>query len=165
MASVQVARVVGVGRLTLKLKKIANLKYNKPMKKAVALVLSHAKNHVAVDEGTLRSSITGEVKQQGKVLIGRVFTGVEHAPYVEFGTGQKGSGTYPYTPDGLGNITYRPTAWVYYDEKLKKFIYTTGQVAQPYMYPALKRNQKRIKKIFSNYQKKELSKLAIKGRR
>ena len=116
------------------------------MNKATQLVHGQAKALAPADTGQLRGSIHMQVKDTGKELQGRVYTNVEHAPYVEFGTGVTGNGTYPYQVEGL-NLEYKNKGWAYYDEDKDEWIYTKGQKAQPYMYPALKQNEKAIKKI------------------
>ncbi|MEA4964799.1 MAG: HK97 gp10 family phage protein [Oscillospiraceae bacterium] len=79
----------------------------------------YAKKLCPVNSGLLRNSISHTV-DDGDVYIG---TNVEHAPYVELGTGQ-------YYPGG------RQTPWVYQDEK-GNWHRTSGQKAQPYLKPAV----------------------------
>lgn len=119
------------------------------MNEATKLVHGQAKALAPVDKGQLAGSIHMQVKDTGKELQGRVYTNVEYAAYVEFGTGVKGDGTYPYKVEGL-NLTYKDKGWAYYDEDKGEWIYTKGQEAQPYMYPALKSHEKTIKSIFKN---------------
>ena len=119
------------------------------MNKATQLVHGQAKTLAPADTGQLRGSIHMQVKDTGKELQGRVYTNVEYASYVEFGTGIKGNGTYPYQVEGL-NLEYKNKGWAYYDEDKGEWIYTKGQKAQPYMYPALKQNEKTIKKILKD---------------
>ena len=158
--------IIGVNRLNLKLKKISDIDYTKPIKKGTSLVLASAIAFVPVDEGTLRSSIRAEVKKTKSEVIGKVFTNLEYAPYVEFGTGKVGDGSYPHKPTDLTSpLSYRQTGWVYYDAKQSKFIYTSGQVAQPYMYPALATNKKRIKELIVEHYNKEIRKLILKAGR
>lgn len=114
--------------------------------KATQLVHGQAKTLAPADTGQLRGSIHMQVKDTGKAIEGRVYTNVQYAPYVEFGTGVTGNGTYPYEIEGL-SLEYRNKGWAYYDEDKGEWIYTKGQVAQPYMYPALKNNEKAIKQI------------------
>ena len=139
--------IKGVDRLTQRFNNIANMELRSEMNKATQLVHGQAKALAPADTGLLRESIHMSVKDTGKELQGRVYTNVEYAPYVEFGTGIKGNGTYPYKVEGL-NLEYKNKAWVYYDEDNDTFVYTKGQKAQPYMYPALKENEKTIKAIF-----------------
>ena len=139
--------IKGVDRLTQRFNNIANMELRSEMNKATQLVHGQAKALAPADTGLLRESIHMSVKDTGKELQGRVYTNVEYALYVEFGTGIKGNGTYPYKVEGL-NLEYKNKAWVYYDEDNDTFVYTKGQKAQPYMYPALKENEKTIKAIF-----------------
>ena len=125
------------------------------MNKATALVHGQAKALAPVDTGQLAGSIHMQVKETGVELQGRVYTNVEYAPYVEFGTGIKGNGTYPYKVEGL-NLEYKDKGWFYYDEDKGETIFTTGQEAQPYMYPAMKQNEKRIKQMFRDGVKTKL---------
>ena len=139
--------IKGVDRLTQRFNNIANMELLSEMNKATQLVHGQAKALAPADTGLLRESIHMSVKNTGKELQGRVYTNVEYASYVEFGTGIKGNGTYPYQVEGL-NLEYRNKGWAYYDEDKGEWIYTKGQKAQPYMYPALKQNEKTIKAIF-----------------
>lgn len=71
--------------------------------------------------GTLRDSITHQVDEaESCVYVG---TNVEHAPYVELGTGK-------YYPGG------RPTPWVYQDDN-GNWHWTAGNPAQPFLKPAV----------------------------
>lgn len=119
------------------------------MNKATQLVHGQAKELAPVDKGQLAGSIHMQVKDTGKTLEGRVYTNVEYAAYVEFGTGITGNGTYPYEVEGL-SLEYKDKGWAYFDEDKGEWIYTKGQEAQPYMYPALKENEKTIKQMFKN---------------
>ena len=119
------------------------------MNEATKLVHGQAKELAPVDTGDLAGSIHMQVKASGDELQGRVYTNKEYAAYVEFGTGIKGNGTYPYKVEGL-NLSYTDKGWAYFDEEKDEWIYTTGQVAQPYMYPALKDNEKAIRKMFKD---------------
>ena len=71
------------------------------------------------ETGHLRNSIKtkGQIKQDGAET--QVYTNLEYAPYVEFGTGQRGAESNVDRPDG---IAYKAD-W-------------KGQAAQPYMTPA-----------------------------
>lgn len=154
--------IKGIDQVTLKFDKIAKLDLVQKLNKATALVHGQAKSLAPVDTGDLAGSIRMDVKKTDKQIQGRVYTNKEYAPYVEFGTGIKGNGTYPYKIKGL-NLTYKDKGWAYWDEKEDKYIYTKGQVAQPYMYPALKRSTKQIKAIMSTGVKEELNKICKGG--
>lgn len=139
-------RIVGLERLNNRLNNINNTdNIKEAMQKAVLLVHGQAKELVPVDTGTLRSSLHPKVIIQGSNIIGKVYTNVSYAPYVEFGTGSVGSGTYPKLDL---NLTYRNTPWTYTPDGGETFYKTSGQVAQPYLYPAIKQNKNRINNIF-----------------
>ena len=141
------ASIKGIERLTRILNNTAEMDLTEKMTKATSLVHGQAKLLAPVDTGDLAGSIRQEVKKSVDKLTGRVFTNKTYAVYVEFGTGSKGSGTYPYKIKGE-SLKYRGTSWVYTPDGGETFYRTNGQVAQPYMYPALKRNEKYIKRLF-----------------
>lgn len=99
--------------------------------KACALVEGEAKKKAPKDTGALRRSISSTVKG----LEGIVFTPLEYAPYVEYGTGlfaEKG---------GRKNVP-----WYYKDEEGKWHI-TSGQHPHPYMRPALNENREEVLRL------------------
>lgn len=98
------------------------------------LVEGSAKDKAPKDTGALKRSITNRVEVVGNEVSGIVFTPLEYAPYIEYGTGM-------YAENGNG----RQTPWVYKDDK-GKYHYTHGQHPQPFMRPALKENEQNIKK-------------------
>lgn len=104
------------------------------MQDACDLVEGSAKDKAPKDTGALRRSITNRVEVVGNEVSGIVFTPLEWAPYIEYGTGI-------YAENGNG----RQTPWVYRDDK-GKYHYTHGQHPQPFMRPALKENEQNIKK-------------------
>ena len=144
------------------------------MNKATALVHGQAKALAPVGiSSDLSGSIRMQVKSTGTELQGRVYTNKEYAMYVEFGTGLKGDGTYPYKIDGL-NLTYESEPWFIPVDKMDaetaeryhfkkvygkggaEYYICYGQKAQPYMYPAMKDNEKTIKKMFRDGVKTKL---------
>lgn len=149
--------VKNVGRLIQRLNKIADMDLKEKMVQATKVVHAQAKSLAPVDTGNLAGSIHQEVKKKAENLEGRVFTNVQYAPYVEFGTGIKGNGSYPYEVEGL-NLSYRDSSWVYTPDGGETFYRTKGQVAQPFMYPALKQNEKYIKQLFKDGVKDNLAK-------
>ena len=145
MASIDID-IKGVDKLLRKLNNISSTdKVIETMNNAVLLVEGQAKALVPVNTDNLRGSIHPKVIHAGNIVIGKVFTNVNYAPYVEFGTGIKGKGTYPSKDVDL---EYRDTPWVYTPDGGDTYYRTEGQVAQPYMYPALKQNEKKIKSMF-----------------
>ena len=147
--------IKGVDRLTQRFNGIANMELRDAVNKATQLVHGQAKALAPVDKGQLAGSIHMQVKDTGKAIEGRVYTNVEYAAYVEFGTGITGNGTYPYQIEGL-SLEYKDKGWAYFDEDKGEWIYTKGQEAQPYMYPALKENEKTIKQLLKQGVKTKL---------
>ena len=78
-----------------------------------------AKLLAPVDTGQLRNSIKTSARETEDGAEAKVYTNVEHAPYVEFGTGQRGASSHIERPEGV-SYNYRHL----------------GQRAQPYMSPA-----------------------------
>lgn len=103
--------------------------------KACALVEREAKQKAPKDTGALRRSITSEVNRDGNELIGVVFTPLEYAPYVEYGTG--------LFAESSGR---RDVPWNYQDDE-GNWHSTSGQHPQPFMRPALNENREEIMRI------------------
>jgi HK97 gp10 family phage protein len=141
--------IKNIERLAKRFKKISNMELMETMNRATALVHGQAKDLAPVDKGQLAGSIHMKVKKKRNRVEGRVYTNVEYAPYVEFGTGITGNGTYPYKIEGL-SLTYKDKGWAYFDEDKGEWIYTKGQEAQPYMYPALNLHKETIMRMFKD---------------
>lgn len=105
------------------------------LQRVCALVEGEAKRLAPKDTGALRRSIASKIEESSDGLEGIVFTPLEYAPYVEYGTGlfaEKGG--------------RKEVPWVYEDDK-GEFHSTRGQHPQPYMRPALENNRERILEI------------------
>ena len=89
------------------------------------------------DTGELARSITSKVEEVDGNLEGTIFTPLEYAPYVEFGTGI-------YAADGNGR---KDVPWAYEDEKTGELIWTAGQHPKPYLNPALDNNREKVIEI------------------
>ncbi|MDL2235451.1 HK97 gp10 family phage protein [Christensenellaceae bacterium OttesenSCG-928-L17] len=114
--------IKGIGEVQKRLERIKDISPEliKAVNLSTAMVSSRAKARAPVDKGTLRNSIHARPASViDKKVIGIVYTALEYAPYVEFGTGRRGG--YPY--DTNVDLSYSQTI--------------AGQVAQPFMYPAL----------------------------
>ena len=105
------------------------------MQDACNLVEGAAKDKAPKDTGALRRSITSKIEVTGSEIDGIVFTPLEYAPYVEYGTGL-------FAENGNG----RQTPWVYRDDK-GDYHYTHGQHPQPFLRPALNENKNEIIQI------------------
>ena len=120
--------IKGTKELQNLLKNIGTAPVERTIKKVTVEVQGQAKALAPADTGTLRNSIKMNYDSNKKE--GRVYTNNDYATYVEFGTGVRGNGTYP---DGEKKLTYNQN-W-------------KGQVAQPYMYPALQFGKSKAQKI------------------
>lgn len=103
--------------------------------KSCALVERSAKEKAPKDTGALRRSITSEVRDSGGEISGIVFTPLEYAPYIEFGTGlfaEKGG--------------RQDVPWNYQDDE-GNWHSTSGQKPQPFLNPALCENREQITRI------------------
>ena len=133
--------VEGTGTITAELDKaisIATLEQR--MKKACALVERVAKQKAPKDTGALRRSITSKTVVEGINVTGIVFTPLEYAPYVEYGTGlfaEKGG---------------RKDAWSYQDDA-GNWHTTNGQKPQPFLRPALNESRTDIARILKGENK------------
>ena len=131
--------LVGLEKLIKRLETLEDAKkFEKNMKKACALVEREAKKKAPKDTGDLRRSITSEVEVEDDAVIGIVFTPLQYAPYVEYGTG--------LFAEGGGGRTDVP--WHYQDDE-GNWHTTSGQHPQPFMRPALDENKEEIKKIIA----------------
>lgn len=131
--------IKGTKELQNLLKNVGTAPIERTIKKIIVEVQGQAKDLAPVDTGTLRNSIRMNYDSNKKE--GKVYTNNEYATYVEFGTGIRGNGSYP---DSNKNLTYNQN-W-------------KGQVAQPYMYPALQHG----KSLVTETLKQEIAK-EIKG--
>lgn len=104
---------------------------NGALGKACAIVEASAKKKAPKGDGELSRSITSKVNN----LEGVVYTPLEYAPYVEFGTGLFAE---------EGGRTDVP--WCYKDEE-GNWHSTSGMKPHPYMRPALEENRDRIIEI------------------
>ena len=125
--------VKGVDELIVKLQNMADeSKIQQQLGIACALVERSAKMKAPKDTGALRRSITSKVDG----LTGIVFTPLEYAPYVEYGTGL-------FADNGNGR---KDVPWNYQDDK-GEWHSTRGQKPQPFMRPALNENRTEIIRI------------------
>lgn len=104
---------------------------SKAITKACLLVEKTAKQKAPKGNGELRRSITSEVNG----TTGMVFTPLEYAPYVEFGTGL-------FAEEG-GRMD---VPWNYQDDE-GNWHSTSGRKPSPFLRPALLENKDKILKI------------------
>lgn len=105
------------------------------LQKACALVEREAKKKAPKGTGELRRSISSKIETNDGELQGIVYTPLEYAPYVEYGTGLFAE---------EGGRTDVP--WCYKDDE-GNWHTTSGMKPQPYMRPALDENREEILRI------------------
>lgn len=103
--------------------------------RACALLEREAKQKAPKDTGALRRSITSKIETENGELVGIVYTPLEYAPYVEYGTGLFAES---------GGRTDVP--WNYQDDE-GNWHTTSGQKPQPFMRPALDENREKVIRI------------------
>ena len=111
--------------------------------RAEDVVVQEAQSIVSVDTGELGGSISKDpVIDTGSQVIGIVAARAHHAQFVEFGTGLRGMGTYPWDLPTSGvpitgnwQYDYRRQNWA-------------GMAAQPYLRPSLDSSRDRILECF-----------------
>jgi HK97 gp10 family phage protein len=119
------------------LQRIENIADTAPIKQAMgkccALVERTAKQTAPKGNGELRNSIQSEVKDDGFNVLGEVYTPLEYAPYIEYGTGL-------FAEEGNGR---KDVPWHYQDEQ-GNWHSTSGQPPKPFLRPALADNREKI---------------------
>ena len=113
-------------------------KLKKQMGKACALVERSAKQNAPKGTGELRRSITSKVEADADEVKGVVFSPLEYAPYIEYGTGLFAE------EEGRADVP-----WCYQDDE-GNWHSTSGQPPRPYLRPALNDNRERIKEMLKD---------------
>ena len=127
----------GLDAVLAKLDSLADTaNFETAMGKACALVERSAKQKAPKGTGELRRSITSKVENNADGIQGVVFTPLEYAPYIEYGTGL-------FAEEG----GRQDVPWNYQDDK-GEWHSTSGQKPQPYMRPALNEKREEIKRLF-----------------
>lgn len=105
----------------------------KNVQKACAIVERAAKQNAPKGTGELRRSIASRVEVNGDDITGLVFSPLEYAPYVEYGTGLFAEG-------GNGR---KDVPWNYQDDK-GEWHSTSGMKPRPFLRPALEDNRTEV---------------------
>lgn len=135
------------------------------MIESLNLIQSDAVMNAPVNLGQLKASIFTDIEEIDGGMIGTVFSDLEHAWYVEFGTGPVGAanhtGVSPEVP-----VAYKTQGWLIPGNQISEadalkykfkrvtfkdgsvFWATNGQPAQPFLYPAYITNEDNIEKLF-----------------
>lgn len=125
-------QIVGLGKVLDRVEgAVSKEAISNGLSKACAVVEADAKRKAPKGSGDLRRSIESKVEGDR----GIVFTPLEYAPYVEYGTGLFAES---------GGRTNVP--WVYKDDE-GNWHSTSGMKPHPYMRPALNDNREKIVKL------------------
>ena len=126
----------GLEQFTQRIEDMANTRaLERAMGKVCAIVERDAIKKAPKGAGDLRRSIQSRVENDGHEVVGIIFSPLEYAPYVEYGTGLFAES---------GGRTDVP--WVYCDDE-GEFHSTSGMKPHPYMRPALNENREKILEI------------------
>lgn len=156
------------------LEQVADEQMEKIVGRQAKRIQAEAKLLCPVQDGELRRSIKTKVQREGERVTAVVYTNKKHAPYVELGTGPKGEANHAgISPVAAPAYLQKPwwihesqvdkeTAeryhWFFIDTPEGRFYQCSGQAAQPFLYPALKNNEKRVAKNMENALRRELRK-------
>ena len=122
----------GAEKLIARLDKMSDeAALKKSLETAALLVERSAREKAPKDTGALRRSITSKVEG----LEGIIYTPLEYAPYIEYGTG--------LFAEGNGR---KDVPWNYQDDK-GNWHSTSGLKPQPFMRPSLDENREKILEI------------------
>ncbi|MFI3128249.1 HK97-gp10 family putative phage morphogenesis protein [Streptococcus suis] len=163
------SRLIGADKLIAKFRRLSGQQQTEIMAKAVH---NAAKNVVQADAKLRASANKGELREGIKVRMSKsgnpraeVVSASDHGGFVEFGTGPKGAANHTGISPNV-NVSYRSTPWYVHEsqidvgpyrfQKLGEFYKIFGQVAQPYLYPALKNNEERVTKNINRFVKRKL---------
>lgn len=133
------------------------------MQEACKLVGGAATDKAPKDTGELRRSITSKIEINGSEIYGIVFTPLEYAPYVEYGTGiyaENGGteGYWVYVGDKDYDPNRKKSGKRYTLQEAKKIVaimrskgleayYTNGMQPHPFLRPALEENKDEVIQI------------------
>ncbi|MTP01202.1 hypothetical protein GMB41_07435 [Turicibacter sanguinis] len=118
------------------------------MARQAKFVQGTAKDLCPVDLGQLRNSIRTTPRKSKYKVTALVHTNTEYAAYVEFGTGKVGE-TTPVANKYPGPLSYKQTKWRARIPDVG-WRYVAGQSAQPFLYPALKNNESKVRDNIAN---------------
>lgn len=150
--------ISGVDKVLEEIQDITKLKNaERAMEKVCALLERSAKQEAPKgDTGELRRSITSKVEKDRNSIEGIVYTPLEYAPYVEYGTGLfaengKGRKDVPwFIPIGDEFPLSKAEKYhmrIFEAPNGKKFAMSYGQDPHPFMRPALNKNKNKIVEI------------------
>ena len=163
------SQLIGADQLISKLRRLSGQRQTEIIARAVHnaaknVVQADAKLRAPVNDGDLRTGIKVRMSKTGNPRAEVVSTS-NHGAYVELGTGPKGAANHAGISPEV-SVSYRSTPWYVHEsqidvgpyrfQKIGEFYKMFGQVALPYLYPALKDNEERVTKNINRYVKRKL---------
>lgn len=132
-----IAGIINLNEFCDKIDRLSNTQMKEGLQNACLLVENEAKKNCPVDTGKLRASIKSDVSENE----GKVYTNVEYAPYIEFGTGLNA-----LHGDG------RKTPWRYQDIHGKWHYVKPENGIKPHLFMtnAMNDNRDKIIELFKN---------------
>lgn len=166
--------IVGYQKLEEKLNKMANVDLRPGVNQAIDLVQSTAKELCPVHNEELRQSIYTSTEYVEDTYRGTCYTNKKYGQYVEFGTGPNGQESHEGISPDIA-VAYSQKGWMIPADAMSLSeaeaygfgiatgsngevlgYYTNGQAAHPFMYPALKNNEKKVTEIISGSIRRQL---------
>ena len=137
--------VVGLDEVQKKIDAVMNLETNEKIDKALGRGAARMQSAVKMLTPVGKPEYGGTGNLRNKIFLNHkkrneweVTTNVEYAMFVEFGTGKLGDPSVPHTSK---------ESWVYYNERLKKFITTHGQKPAAMFRKGFKQSHEKVYKI------------------
>ena len=137
--------VVGLDEVQKKIDAVMNLETNEKIDKALGRGAARMQSAVKMLTPVGKPEYGGTGNLRNKIFLNHkkrneweVTTNVEYAMFVEFGTGKLGDPSVPHTSK---------ESWVYYNERLKKFITTHGQKPAAMFRKCFKQSHEKVYKI------------------
>lgn len=168
--------VLGADRLAKKLTKISAAISAENAEKAVMqglkVMQADAKLNCPVNHSELRTSIRTMTERTVSGATGSVYTNKAHGVYVELGTGPKGEENHEGISPNV-DVAYSQKPWFVPAEEIdaadaeqyhfrkftfggKEFYKMEGQAAQPFLYPAMKNNEKLVNNVIGKFIAKKI---------
>ena len=137
------------------------------------VVRGSAVKRCPVNHGELRDSTHTMVKPDDGAIVGEVYTNAGHAAYVEFGTGPIGAANHSGVSPNVQMSYHTDSWWFPVDDPTDAARYgwptfttkdgtilalTSGQAAQPFLYPAVMENRLKVIRGIQGYFGRELAK-------
>jgi len=164
--------MTGEKELMKELENLSSFDLGNAVGKGISFVQEAAKSLCPVNDGELRESIFTTFKGRRNEIEGICYTNKGHASPVEFGAGPKGQASHEGISPEVA-VSYTQSPWWIHESQIDKataekyhffaietkqgiFYRSSGQAAQPFMYPALANNIDKVTKIVAGEARKDM---------